>query len=540
MVRSAFFAVLVAGLLVTRPAFADETPKINPHVVVQIQSIDKWFTDGLVACKSLAPVLAAFDYKDAKPEELLTLVLSNNWRDALDTTRPWGLYVIFHDEIADSEPVFLVPIKNPEAFIKLLDSFHISAKNDNGTHTLECASLPQPIFLRFAHGYAYAALTADQVAPPRLAKPDQLFSPQQKFQLEARARLDHPSAKWKESVSLLPDILARGGFPEQKQMFEVIAELVREALAGSRDINARLQIDPRTGTATIHAEWNPMPDSPWAKRLAKLQPLRSRFGKSFDQGAAASYSQTYEFPGALYYSPELARRIVSDLKPELEEMRIDSDKLDAVIQSVLPSLHNNVYDTAIAFFQENDKCCAVYGIGIKEGIKSEKILLEYAKELPEKAREYVSLSAAKAGAVNLHRMKLPAKALEDVRSEAPFFGDSELWFAIQDDALIVAFGDRAKERLEKSLTKSVLEPAPLFRVEADITKIIPLAEHYPDRADRVYRTLKTYQDFAGKEGRRVGLSLTRQEGNNLKIQFQTNLFSIIRLVAAYFKAEEEK
>ncbi|HLW66578.1 MAG TPA: hypothetical protein VKS79_14785, partial [Gemmataceae bacterium] len=534
MFRSAFFAVLMAGLPVIRPVQADDKPATSPHIVVQIQPVDKWLTDGLIACKSLAPVLAAFDLKDAKPEELLALVLSRGWREAIESSKPWGLYLVLHDEIAASEPVFLVPVKTPEAFIKLLDSFHVSAQEENGAFTLEGAFLPQPLCLRFAHGYAYAALSAEPVALPRLVKPGEMFLAKQKVQLEMRTLLDHPSAKWKESLAALVDSFAIGGLPGQKQLFEAIAELMREALAGSRDLNARLQIDPKTGVTILDAEWNPVPDSPWAKRIAKLQPLHSRFGKAFDEGAAASYSQTYEFPGALYYSPKLAGSIINDLKPELEEIKIDPEKLDAVIRTVLPSLHTDVYDTAIALFQENDKCCAVYGIGIKDGVKSEKILLEYAKELPEKAREYVSLSAAKAGSVNLHRIKLPAKALEDIRSEVPFFGDSELWFAIQDDALILAFGDRAKERLEKSLTRSVLEPAPLFRLDVDIYKIMPLAEHYPDRADTVYRTLKTYQEFAGNDGRRVGLSLTRQEANSLKIHFETNVLSIVRLIAAYF------
>ncbi|HEV3145808.1 MAG TPA: hypothetical protein VGZ47_18105, partial [Gemmataceae bacterium] len=463
MSRSGSLLLVAVALFAPTPALADEVAGLRPHVVVQAQPLEKWFNDARVASKAMAPVLAAFGQNDARPEDLLTAVLGqvvgNNFRAAVDETRPWGLYATLKNEIPDSDIGLLLPVKEPRAILMLLEALDIPAKEEKGLYKL-AGPTGQQMYMRFAEGYAYFGTNEGMLRLDRIVKPSQIFVPGQKALISARARFDLPPTEWKSSARAFLDDALKNGLPEQKKAFEFFVGLAGEALDGSKDLTIELSLDAKTGDATIDAELTPVPNSKWAGRLGRVQLVRSRFGKSFDKDAAVSFRQTYEFPNALYYSPELIRRPVAELKPELEELKIDPEKLDAVIQAVLPSLHTDVYDAAMALFQNDGKYCAAYGLAIKDGSKSENLLLDFAKDLPAKTRGYLSLSAEKVGSVNLHKVNLPSQVLEEIHGEAPFFGEAELWLAIQDDALVVTFGHQAKERLKLCLAQSP-EPAPM-------------------------------------------------------------------------------
>ncbi|HEV3144993.1 MAG TPA: hypothetical protein VGZ47_13970, partial [Gemmataceae bacterium] len=82
--------------------------------------------------------------------------------------------------------------------------------------------------------------------------------------------------------------------------------------------------------------------------------------------------------------------------------------------------------------------------------------------------------------------------------------------------------------------------APMLQLDANIARILPLAEKLPDPSNYLCKMLKTYQAFSANDERPMHLSLTRQEGKRLTFRLQANVISIGRLVAAAVKAEQEK
>ena len=132
---------------------AAEEAASTPTLVVKVRSLD-----GLLADIEYVAKLAGREEEAKQLQALLKSRAGPKGLEGIDTHRPLGLYATIDANVTESTGVILVPISDEKAFLNLLESLNFKAKKEEDSiYSVTPETLPFPIYLRFANGYAYAA-----------------------------------------------------------------------------------------------------------------------------------------------------------------------------------------------------------------------------------------------------------------------------------------------------------------------------------------------------------------------------------------------
>lgn len=154
----------------------------------------------------------------------------------------------------------------------------------------------------------------------------------------------------------------------------------------------------------------------------------------------------------------LPKRIHKVLGPLVDELfqkglaNLDANARDLVTplaDSLKPTAKQGALDLGVSIRgpATDGKYTLVGALGLKNGEGIDKAFRKVLDDLPEEARRPIKIDIAKAHGVSIHRVEIEnasEKALE-------YFGDGPFFFAVRDDAMFIAYGDKALDAIKHAL-----------------------------------------------------------------------------------------
>jgi hypothetical protein len=465
----AFLSLVVAA----RPVAADEPKTAGPDMVIHVRSLDGLLDDFKYLAKLVDKEEEAKQF-----EGILKAKTGEKGLEGLDRKWPLGLYGYFGTGgLENISAVVLIPIADEQAMLKLLDNLNVKpVKGDDGIYTV---SLPGPapnVFFRFANRYAYVTARdksilakADALVPPEVIAPP---SPSTAFSINVhvdripenlkqfaipqieRALADVKKAEKGESKAQLE---------LKKQVADELASRLATLIRDAGAVEMRVDIDRQTDTLAWDLSLEAKPGSKLATLLADVGNSKSLFGGLARSDSAAS--------GLLHLTlPETIRQALPALIDEeyqkAHDKETDAGKrtlMEQAYKALLPSLKSGELDAAFDLRGPgaSKHYTVVAGLKLQEGKGVEKFLRDLVSNLPEKDKAKIHLDAEKVGEVGIHRVEItPA---DEGFTKA--FGESVVYAAFRNDAVLFAAGEQAVSALKDALA---LEPKAAQPVQLEL------------------------------------------------------------------------
>jgi hypothetical protein len=531
------FLVAVLGLTAVPspdfPAQHDSSPA--PMLVVRVSSID----DAIADLKYLAGL--AGQPGDVKKIDAQVKKVFPKGFPGIDTKRPLGLYGTLDPagNARESMGTLLVPVNDEKAFLALLQDYELKAqKADDGTYTLERGEDKIPVYLRFAHKYAYinfqdrAALATDQLLPPA-----RIFSGDSAETVAASFRIEKIPDVWRKVA--LPQVEGRLAAAEEQRpagetetQHALRVQVLREAarkftalLTEGSDLTLRLKVNRQTHELTAEASLSGKPDSELAKNLAALGGTPSLFGNLAGADSAISGLIHFALPAEVRKAlvPVIDDGIRATLLKEKDKAK--RALAEKVLNSLAPTLKAGELDAAVDLRRGsgNKHYRLVAGVKVQDGAAIDQALRELLKELPGEQRGRIKIDAETAGDVKIHRIDVQKDLDEHARKN---FGDNPFYVAVRSDALFIAGGDNGLAALKEAL---VAKPAtaPLLRFDVSLARLASvMGKKKVDPQEAAHKI------FSGDDKDNDKIHLTVEGGKTLKIRLdlKTPVIKFMRLI----------
>jgi hypothetical protein len=149
------------------------------------------------------------------------------------------------------------------------------------------------------------------------------------------------------------------------------------------------------------------------------------------------------------------------------------------------------------------------------------------KKAPQQATAKLSLDAAQAGAVNIHRINVE----NDLDAEAKKnLGENPLYFAVRDDALFFSLGDDGLAAIKEALSARPKTGA-VMRMDLSMARLAGLmARDQPAAPDAAKEA------FKGQAGDRFTISL--EGGEELRVKMEMKA-AVLRFFALLEEAKKK-
>lgn len=450
--------------------------------------------------------------------------------EGIDPAKPFGVYAIVAEDVANSPVVVLIPVADKDTLLTALkERANIEAKKaDGGLYTVE---IPVPqvseLVIKFADGYAYVARDARHLAAGTLVPAKTFFAKDDGSVLSVVARLDRIPADLKALV------LGQMEHQVQEQLRNQDADkpaaqkkleaIFADAFAGGtkmlvedgQEVSLKLFVDPKTDELSAEFGMSAKDGTPLAKTFAGLAGKTSRAAgvvATKDPVARAS------FKGGL--PEDLNRRlapVVDKLVEEAVNQAKDGDRaaVRKVFDALLPTLKGGQADGAFSFAgpDAGGKYALLAAFAVKEGKGVEKVVKELAPFAPADEVTF-DFDVETVGAFTLHKVTLKKDSDDFDR----VFGTRTVWLATSDDLLALSI-----EPDGKALRAGLKAPAaavPLVSVEAALAKVVPLAEKglKPDELKAAIKEAFGGASPAGKDTVTVTVEGGKQLTARLKVK----------------------
>ncbi len=473
---------LLVGLLLTCPPARSAEGQANPTVVIRLASLDRLIDDVLY--------LAEMANKEEEAKQLHAFLKSATGGEegiaGIDMKRPIALYARLAPKLETSSYALMVPISDEKAFLALLAQFGQQGdKGKDGIWKVELPRGPAQVYYRFAnkHVYVTVAQNSENLLDSRLLAPEAAFPAGDSSTASATVRF----AQVPEPLRALVrgEVGRRLGTYKQEKLpnetefqaklragiIDEAAAQLKSLLNEGQDLRLLLNVNRKQNELSLSLDLTGKPGSALARTFADLGKQTSVGASLLSADSAAS--------GQLHVAlPEKLRRV---LAPTLDEGyqavlgRIDNPTLKDVVEILLkgidPTLKQAEVDAALDLRGpgKNGKYTAILGVKVKDGAGLETALKNAVKEVPEGARRALTLDAAKAGGINVHKI-VPERTDEGFQAA---FGDSPIWFAVRDNALVIAAGNEALASLKEVLAAKPKE-GKIVRLETSLLRVAPL------------------------------------------------------------------
>jgi hypothetical protein len=141
-----------------------------------------------------------------------------------------------------------------------------------------------------------------------------------------------------------------------------------------------------------------------------------------------------------------------------------------LVKALTPTAHAGKLDLVadVRGPGKGGKYTFVAAVRLEKGLAVEKAFKELIANLPADAVGKLKTDEAKAGPINIHKVnqELNAQTVE-------MFGDTPLYFALRDDALLIAFGEDALAAIKAAATAKPAAAKPV-RLELSLARIARL------------------------------------------------------------------
>jgi hypothetical protein len=487
LARFSFFLGLLGLVALLHPArspAADTTPP--PTLVIRISSLD-----GLIADFKYLAVLTGHEAEAKGIDDAIKSRFPKGFA-GVDTKRPLGVYATLKPEgnlqLDDLTGALMVPVADEKAFLGLLLSRNVKLdKDEDGVYggVLPVGQLQLPIYLRFAHKYAYITIKdkAD-LAPSKLLTPGKVLDMRQAEVASVSFQLDKIPMSIRQVLQgnievRLSDVESQKEPNESASQHALKAQVARELsrqvgalLKEGGEIAVRVDLDRQAGALAVEASVAGIPQSKLAAAIAGLAESHSLFAGL----AAGDSAMKGQFHAAL---PEELRKA---LGPVIDEairtgLEKETDKTkrareEKFLKALTPTLKASELDTAFVLRRStgSEHYTLVAGIKIHDGAELEQTLREIVKDLPDEVRSRIHIDAESVGNVKIHRLDVQkdfdAEALRNL-------GDNPLFLAFRNDAMFVAGGDQGLKALQEALSIKP-GPVPYAQFEVSLSRLAPV------------------------------------------------------------------
>jgi len=405
----------------------------------------------------------------------------------IDFRKPIGLYGIVRAEIAASTLVAMIPVMDEKAFLALLERYEIKSERlADHLYSLAIDDLPVPLFLRFAHGYAYfAPQHRTAVELDQLIAPDRFFVGEESGLASIAVRFDRvPESVRRLATLQLGGIASQvvddeGDGLEDKLLIAQNSAIVRWAkqlLNDAKEVSLRLSYDRKSGEMSIDLNGRARDNSPLAKVVAAERSPQSLFTRFIHDDAAANVLFAHAITEE--HRQFLGRLFGADVDQVVAGMEVQDESRAAVkslVKSLAPTVEQGVLDFAVSLRGPvRGKYGMIAGLRIRDGRKIEAAFREVLKTLPEDSLKNLNWDVGKSDDIAIHCYTILDDEVDETVKK--FFGAQRFYFAFRDDAVLVAFGEGGRQVLEESLKAVQLLPSPVACINFSHGRIAKLFE----------------------------------------------------------------
>jgi hypothetical protein len=442
--------VAVAAVLALPAALRAEDTK-SPAIVVKVKSVE-----GILADVHYLAKLAGPDAEDKlkQAEGILEGFKGKEGLGGIDMKRPIGLYATITAGLQDSPVVVLLPIADEKAFIDFLGNYEIKPKkDDDGVYTIEnIPNVPVPVSVYFRFDKKYAHITAMEkgnIDKKKLLDPAKVLGDVPEM-LSAHVK-----------VSELPDILKQIALGQvdnvltqakekksddepaavtklREKVLDFINEELKAVLTDGEDLNLKIGIDTKKDDVTFDLSFKAKAGTQLAKDMEAAGKSKTLFAGLASKDDAVTVNGTVVFPEEIKKSlaPALEAAIKDAIAKEKDQVKQALMKKAA--EAVMPTLKAGEIDGGLSLRGPNKDghYTAVGGMKLKDGKGIESFLRDLVKNMPEKDKEKITIDAASAGDVKIHKVTVDNMG----EQETQIFGSNAVYFAIRDDAILVSLG----------------------------------------------------------------------------------------------------
>lgn len=467
------------------PAEADD----RPAVVVAFKSLD-----GLISDAKYVAGLAGKDNEAQQFEGLFKKILGRGL-SAIDSKKPIGLYArINADDVQASEVVLLLPVASEDGLVGLLKNIPnltVQDKDSDGVYKVVSDNVPLPVYFRIANKYAYATVqNKDAIAKDRLIAPDKVLPSHGTSLASLTVHADAIPEKYKD---LVKTAVAQGLAQAKRQAepnetpavqafrlaaIDEVGEMIRRVVDDGSDLMMSLDVDQDKGELSASASFSAKPGSPLAGDISELATKKGVAASLVGADSAASVIVNVALP-------EKVRQSASDLliegfKKGLANAPQGGELADMFVKAASPTLKAGEVDVGFDLRGPGakDLYTLVVGLKVQKGADVEKLLRDLAKADP--SGKSLKLDVAKAGDVDIHQIiPDPNQPLDE--NVKRLIGDNpDIYFAIRDDAILLAGGPDALSVLKEAVTAKP-KAGPTAQVEVSMSRAAQLvANENPD------------------------------------------------------------
>jgi hypothetical protein len=555
------FRIALLGLMLTLPAVAVAQDRqgglSKPTLILSLASYEQLRSGLLYLAR-----LAGQDDAAAQLDQLIDARTGNRGLEGIDLHRPMGAYGWVGPHGDDSTLVLLIPVADQNSFLGLLGNFNIAPRQGgDGVYRAYVENLPDPVYLRFANGYAYVTVRDEGVLDDdRLLFPGAVLTGQGcvgPADADYRARgylvnrycpnleagvlslivnIDRIPDEFKELVlGQLALVLA-----EAKEMdappFETegqrkfrlasideIGQSIRAQLYEGGETSLRLDLDRKADEVTLTVSMAGKAGTAMAAAIRDAGRTTSTTAGLLRNDAAvngemsvAMLEKQRELFGALL--DDSRRQALANIWNPIERMA-----LATAFEAFMPTLNAGELDWAFNLLGPDSDGLYAFtaGVKVRDGARLEKIFRHMPA--PDPTTE-VTFDVDRVGPVGIHRIML---RMDDDARRA--FGGNSVYLAFRDDAVFFTVGSRGLGLLKEALAVAPVMTGRVMELQIAASRLAPLAKERA--AQDIARSV-----FGGdRDGDRLRLTLEGGDAMKLRLSMKAKLIEYASLIGRVMK-----
>ncbi len=406
--------------------------------------------------------------------------------EGLDPKRPFGAYAVLTPGVADSPAYLLVPVADEESVLNLLrNRVNVTPeKLAGGAYKVHVPLLPVPLHFRFAHGYAYLTLRAEDLAADNLIPASAFFANDDGALLSVVAHLDRiPDAvksvavgQFENGIAIERQKKGPNETPAQRKLknllFDAIVGAGQSGLTEGNDFTLRVKVDPKADDLSLELGLTGKPGTPLAKTLAAMGGRPTRAAGIAGEVAAPVFSGGVKVSVPDGYRPRF-EAVVDELMAEAVTQAKENDKaaVKRVLGVLAPTFKAGELDAAAAFGgpDAGGKYAFVAAVAVKDGKAIEQLVKDFAPFVPADKAAF-TFDVDTVNGFTLH--KVAANKVEPGVERV--FGTKTLWVATGPDCVAVSFEPDGAGLRRAVAAKPVA--APVAGGQMSVARTIPLTQ----------------------------------------------------------------
>jgi hypothetical protein len=520
-----------------RPAEEKAAKSNKPAVILRIAPFDKLMADAryLVEMAGQAEMAKQLD-------ATIKSKIGDKGLEGIDPKKALGAYGWIGPAGIDSQIIALVPIADKKAFLDLLDRLSVKVEEgQDGLYTASHEKLLVPVYFRFANQYVYiTAQDKDALAKEKLLAPAAVLPDDATGAVAMTVNVDQVPENLKElALGNLDNHLAAAKEKEvpnetdlQKKfrtaLIDEMGKHIKSLLKDGGEVKMRLGVDAKAADLSLSMSVAGKAGSPLATSIKDLGQMRTLGASVIGPNSAMNGVLNLSLPAKLR---ELLGPVIEEGEKKAVEKEKDKSKRDALaalLKALEPTLKNAELDVAADLRGPGDNglYSAVASIKVKDGAAVEKTIRQVIGNLPADQRKAIAFDVEKVGSVGIHRVT-PDKT--DEQSKQVFGDNPTVYFAVREDAMLVALGEKGLGALKEALGGEA-KSSKVMEIQMAMSRLAPLMakdnKSAPEIAKEVFGK--------AKEGDKI--HITVEGGDALKLRLGMKA----QLLEFFYKLQQAK